>query len=106
MPARGDPDAKAPRTFPQWAQRVGQYGQRRRFPEMILLGAEHILARIYHEHHTTRLYTPVTLGEILAARAFSAGGLNPLVIDRRTAATGTQALQSITGDQTGDDESK
>ena len=64
------------------------------------------MARIYHEHHTTRLDTPVTLGEILAARAFSAGGLNPLVIDRRTAATGTQALQSITGDQTGDDESK
>ena len=65
-PPRGDPDAKAPRTFPQWAQRVDQYnailldGQRRRFPEMVLLGAEHILARIYHEHHTTRLYTPVT----------------------------------------------
>ena len=105
-PARPDQvDARAPKTFPQWAQRVDAYnavlidGQRRRFPELLLLGAETVLARLYHEHTVTKLYTPLQLGEILAVRTFAAGGsLNPLAIDRRTPASGTQALQATAGE--------
>ena len=44
-------------------------GEKRHFPEKVLLGADKILARMYHEHTLTKHYTAVTLGEIMAHRA-------------------------------------
>ena len=38
-------------------------GVRRAFPEKLLLGAEKVLARMYHEHHTSKLYTATPLGD-------------------------------------------
>jgi len=46
-------------------------GVRRRFPEKQLLGAEKVLARMYHEHHTSKLYTATPLGEIMAQRVWT-----------------------------------
>ena len=48
-------------------------GVRRTFPEKLLLGAEKVLARMYHEHHTSKLYTATPLGEIMAQRLWSFG---------------------------------
>ncbi|OLP93918.1 hypothetical protein AK812_SmicGene24117 [Symbiodinium microadriaticum] len=44
---------------------------RRTFPEKLLLGAEKVLARMYHEHHTSKLYTATPLGEIMAQRVWT-----------------------------------
>ena len=41
------------------------HGEKRQFN---LLGAEKVLARMYHEHHTSKLYTATSLGEILSQR--------------------------------------
>ena len=38
-------------------------GEKRQFPERNLLGAKKVLARMYHEHHTSKLYTATSLGE-------------------------------------------
>ena len=46
-------------------------GVRRAFPEKLLLGAEKVLARMYHEHHTSKLYTATPLGEIMAQRVWT-----------------------------------
>ena len=46
-------------------------GVRRKFPEKQLLGAEKVLARMYHEHHTSKLYTATPLGEIMAQRVWT-----------------------------------
>ena len=94
-------DEKVPKTFPQWAAQVEKYnritvnGERRRFCEAKLTGAEQILARVWHEHTKTKMYTPITLGEILAKRTFTATGeVNPLALPKtgHTTAT-TQALR-------------
>ena len=78
---------KIPKMLPPgvWTKQVAKYnavtihGRHRRFPETLLLGAETILARIYHEHYQTKQYTPVALGEILSRRSFTAtGDINPL----------------------------
>ena len=45
-------------------------GVRRTFPEKQFLGAEKVLARMYHEHHTSKLYTATPLGEIMAQRVW------------------------------------
>ena len=49
-------------------------GEKRNFPEKVLLGADKILARMYHEHTVTKHYTAVTLGEIMAHRVFTSLG--------------------------------
>ena len=46
-------------------------GEKRQFPECNLLGAEKVLARMYHEHHTSKLYTATSLGEILSQRIWT-----------------------------------
>ncbi|CAE7220070.1 unnamed protein product [Symbiodinium microadriaticum] len=46
-------------------------GVRRVFPEKLLLGAEKVLARMYHEHHTSKFYTATPLGEIMAQRVWT-----------------------------------
>ena len=43
------------------------------------MGAESIVARVWWEHHRSKLYTPLHLGEILQHRSFQSNGdLNPL----------------------------
>ena len=71
-----------PKTLPQgvYAQLIKDYnnitldGEKRNFPEKILLGADKVLARMYHEHHTSKHYTAVTLGEIMSQRVFTSLG--------------------------------
>ena len=71
-----------PKTLPQgvYAQLIKDYnnitldGEKRTFPEKILLGADKVLARMYHEHHTSKHYTAVTLGEIMSQRVFTSLG--------------------------------
>ena len=46
-------------------------GVRRAFPEKLLLGAEKVLARMYHEHHTSKLYTATPLRKIMAQRVWT-----------------------------------
>ena len=41
-------------------------GDRRQFPEKQLLSIEKVLARMYHEHHTSKMYTATSLGEIMS----------------------------------------
>ena len=96
-------DERAPKTFPQWRQQIERYnevllgGRRRRFPERQLMGAEAVLARLWHEHTRTKLYTPLGLGEILARRTFTASGeLNPLVLGKNSStASSNQALRLL-----------
>lgn len=71
-------EEKVPKQLPRgvWAQLIGNYGtqqiqgQDRSFPIQEVLGADQILARIYHELHVSKLFTPVALGEILQKRTF------------------------------------
>ena len=95
-------DEKIPKTFPQWAAQVEKYnrvtlnGERRNFPEAKLTGAEPILARMWHEHTKSKMYTPVTLGEILAKRTFTATGeVNYLALPKSNGGNqpGSQALR-------------
>ena len=61
------------------------------------MGAESVLARLWHEHTRTKLYTPLGLGEILARRTFTASGeLNPLVLGKNSStASSNQALRLL-----------
>ena len=81
-----DPD-KVPKTLPPgvWTKQIQKYeavkihGVNRQFPEQQVLGAESSLAKLWHQLHTSRTFTPLPLGEILAKRSFDAAGLvNPL----------------------------
>ena len=49
-------------------------GEKREFPEKVLLGADKVLARTHHEHTVSKHYTAVTLGEIMSQRVFTALG--------------------------------
>ena len=49
-------------------------GEKREFPEKVLLGADKVLARMRHEHTVSKHYTAVTLGEIMSQRLFTALG--------------------------------
>ena len=49
-------------------------GEKREFPERVLLGADKVLARMHHEHTVSKHYTAVTLGEIMSQRVFTALG--------------------------------
>lgn len=78
---------KVPRTLPAgvWQTLVRAYntvqlhGRDRCFPVEELLGAECVLARMYFEHNTSKVYTPIGLGEIVQRRSFTAAGkVNPL----------------------------
>ena len=82
--ASGD---KVPKTLPAgvWQSLVRAFnttqlhGRDRCFPVEELLGAECVLARMYHEHNVSKSYTPVGLGEIVQRRSFTAAGeVNPL----------------------------
>ena len=61
----------------RWSELLNLYnqvqlnGKNRRFPERTILGAESVLARMDHEHRTSKNYSPVGLGEILQKRSFT-----------------------------------
>ena len=87
-----DADDKIPKTLPPgvYNELVEQYnkvtihGQRRAFPEKQLLGAEKIIARMWYEHHKSKCYTAVTLGELLQHRHFTAtGNINSRISDKK-----------------------
>ena len=70
-----------------WAEQIlkfeTQWNPPLEFPVKVLLGSEAILARLLHEATVSRLFTPVSLGEILRNRAYSSSGLvNPLALKR------------------------
>ena len=75
-------DDKIPKTLPAgvWSAAIQRYeaqqigGADRTFPTQELLGAESVLARIHHELTVSKLFTPVSLGEILQRRTFQASG--------------------------------
>lgn len=78
---------KAPKQLDKsiWVAQLDKYnavqinGINREFPTKLLIGAESVLARMYHEHTVSKMYTPTTLGEILTARSFtSTGRINSL----------------------------
>ena len=87
-PAAADPkEEKIPKSLPTgvWGQLIAAYngaqlhGRDRQFPVRELMGAETIVARMWWEHHKTKLYTPLHLGELLQHRSFQSNGdLNPL----------------------------
>ena len=86
-----DSEDKAPKVLPPgiYADLVEAYnkvtinGQRRTFPEKLLLGAEKIIARMWHEHVKSKCYTGVKLGELLQHRHFTAtGSVNNRVTDK------------------------
>ncbi|CAE7385823.1 POLA2, partial [Symbiodinium sp. CCMP2456] len=61
-------------------------GKPRSFPTRRLAGADAVLARIYHEHTVSKAYTPLLLGEILAARTWTSGNeLNRLAVPQKEA---------------------
>ena len=101
-----DPDDKIPKTFAHWATEIDIYnnrlldGKKRCFPENMLAGAESVLARVWHEHTKTKAYTPVSLGEILQKRLFTASGdVNPLTLPRQgSSAAAGQALRLVNGE--------
>ena len=86
-----DSEGKTPKALPPgiYADLVEAYnkvtinGQRRTFPEKLLLGAEKIIARMWHEHVKSKCYTGVKLGELLQHRHFTAtGSVNNRVTDK------------------------
>ena len=80
-------ETKVPKSLPpgKWAELVNAYqnvtlnGRPRHFPLREILGAEPVVARLWHERHVSKMYTPLQLGELLQHRSFSASGeINPL----------------------------
>ena len=49
-------------------------GNTKTFPEKILLGAEQVVIRMWHEHTVSKNYQAVGLGEIITKRTFTATG--------------------------------
>jgi len=105
-------DLKVPKTLPagKWSELVQAYnsvtvrGKPRSFPVREVLGAESVIARLWHERHISHLYSPLQLGEILQVRSFTASGdINPLLrgAKRHTALTLDDDRQLVeTEDQT------
>ena len=96
------PAGPPPKSFEAWGPLVQAYnaklldGKPRQFPTRRLAGADAILARIYHEHTVSKAYTPLMLGEILAARTWtSADELNKLAAGGRDSLAGS--LQVVGG---------
>ena len=71
--------SKAPKTLPKgyWAKRIKDFessqieGRNRTFPVHLLVGAEETLARMVFEFESSRLFTPVKLGEVISSRNFT-----------------------------------
>ena len=73
-------DDKIPKTWPKgvYQQLITDYkvstGNTKTFPEKILLGAEQVVIRMWHEHTVSKNYQAVGLGEIITKRTFTATG--------------------------------
>ena len=87
---------KAPKQLPHgvWNKLLHNYERQmidsrtRTFPVQEVLGAELVLARLHWEHETSKLYTPVKLGELLELRTFlPSGEINPLSKKERSGST-------------------
>ena len=64
-------------------------GVKRYFPAEKLLGAEEVLARLWHEHTKTKDYKPLGLGEIVSRRTWTSGmDLNTMAANRSAAGAG------------------
>ena len=89
-------EEKAPKQLPHgvWNKLLYNYehqqvgGRNRVFPVQEVMGAEQVLARLHWEHETSKLYTPIQLGELLQLRTFlPSGEINPLSKKERTGST-------------------
>ena len=73
-------DEKIPKTWPKgiYQQLITDYkvstGNTKTFPEKIILGAEQVVVRMWHEHTVSKNYQAVGLGEIITKRTFTATG--------------------------------
>ena len=73
-------DDKIPKSWPKgvYQQLLTEYrtntGNTKSFPQKILIGAEKIVVRMWHEHTTSKNYQAVGLGEIITNRTFTATG--------------------------------
>ena len=74
-------DEKIPKTLAHkgiYQQLITDYkvstGNTKTFPEKILLGAEQVVVRMWHEHTVSKNYQAVGLGEIITKRTFTATG--------------------------------
>ena len=101
-------DDKVPKTLPPgtWSSLIRKYqeeqlhGVNRVFPQRELLGAESTLARMHHELHISRMFTPVQLGEIIEKRSFTASGdVNPLSKARKTQQLTVEDAQLVYHDE-------
>lgn len=86
-------DEKVPKQLPSgvWNTLLQAYnkaqlhGEDRVFPQHEILGAEVILAKMWHEHQSSKMYSPVLLGDIIQRRSFTASGdVNPLSAKAKT----------------------
>ena len=63
----------------QWEERVKKYENHwvlpHKVPGKVLIGTESVLARILHEATPSRLFTPISIGEMLEVRAWASSGL-------------------------------
>ena len=96
------PEEKPPKTFSQWAAQVRAYeektidGVKRTFPAEKLLGAEEVLARLWHEHTRSKDYKPLGIGEIVSRRTWTSGGdLNTMASSRSSSSGGAKVLKLV-----------
>ena len=99
------PEEKVPKQLPTgvWSTLLQAYnkaqlhGVDRSFPQHEILGAEVILAKMWHEHQTSRMYSPVLLGDIIQRRSFTASGdINPLSAKAKSSRTLTLEDDQLT----------
>ena len=90
--------AKAPTIMDKavWSKQIArwqdQWSPARLFPSKMVLGAEHILLRLMHESQNSKVYTPLLLSEVAAARTYNEdGSLN----ERRKQAGGQTTVQQL-----------
>jgi len=106
-------NTKVPKELPAgvWNQQLSRYnqitvgGQSRRFPEAMLIGAESVLARVWWEHTSSKMYSPIKLGEIISKRSFTAmGDVNYLATARQEKTARTLVLTAEDTIGTADDD--
>jgi hypothetical protein len=89
---RFDPNKNKPPKFLEpgvWQQSIDAYEKewqnKRKFPYKILVGAEEILARLIWEKDTSKIFTPLKMGEVMAARSYnSCGKINHWASEKST----------------------
>ena len=76
-----DPNKNKPPKFLApgvWQARIAAFEEewqgKRKFPYKMLVGAEEVLARLLWEKEVSKIYTPLKMGEVIAARSFNSCG--------------------------------